>query len=996
MSSPCDGLGRFLDGALSAEEQSAFRDHLGGCEACATAFQESLQLELLGRMALELPSALPTSAALERRWRWDRRHGWGAAAAALAAGLAALLLVPGFRPDPWEPWRASSQARRQEARVAYAVASAHRPFVPDRAGPGAPPRPLVMTLKQMALLEEGGDLHGVAAAHLLNDAPRQARLFLERLPSSPDRDSDLAVVELQEALGTPVEGLRPAHSKQTRLDRALELLDGVLRQSPDHLPALWNRALVLRELGLTLLAAESFEAVASHREPGWSAEAAREARKLREETRARASGWKAASEATRDLMTDPGAPLPLAQAHSHPGIVRVAFYDVVRSAPSREAALRLLPLAEALDKTYGGGVLEGYVRRVAARDFTRRGPLARDYASMASRRQAPEPAVLEAMRRSGEEDLYLGALTYAGFAGGPVDREALARLGEAQEDPWLRLGAERERAILEERSGEWWKAEQRLLAALDTCEKQGLVYRCLGLERKLTDLYLRLHRPADAFRHAWTAWERLRAVREWQLEQEFLQELADVARYQKLLASSRAYLEESLRRMPEDCRQRTHVYRNLAWLELESFRPEGARSAMERALECGEPLGFMGALVLSDLARSRPQPGDEAHLRRALSELRRSTGSPGREAMLLFIEGQFEQARNASLGQALLWRAIEMAERTPGDVEARKARAYAYGALVAEAGRQRAWADALALVGRSLRLEPVPQRCVLAVSLQKERSVVLARGAAGEWVGHHDGARTRPLKGSAEGLVTPGMLAALRGCEHVDVLALPPVHGLTGLLPEAIAWSYRVGRHEPPGRAPPGPSRHLVITDVASPAALGLSKLDALAPPRVPDTRRVELRGGDATPSQVLRAMVEADEVELHAHGMSSPSVSDASLVVLAPDRDGRYALTADQVRATRLERAPLVLLATCGGARTAPFQHEAFSLPVAFIEAGASAVLASTVDIPNTAGEFFEEVREGIRGGIRPSLALSKAREQWRVKSPADARWLPHVLLFE
>ncbi|MFP2907519.1 cytochrome P450 [Pyxidicoccus sp. 3LFB2] len=159
---------------------------------------------------------------------------------------------------------------------------------------------------------------------------------------------------------------------------------------------------------------------------------------------------------------------------------------------------------------------------------------------------------------------------------------------------------------------------------------------------------------------------------------------------------------------------------------------------------------------------------------------------------------------------------------------------------------------------------------------------------------------------------------------------------------------------------------------------------------------REELRGARATPSQLLADMEDASEVELHAHGMFSSAVSDASLVVLAPDLDGRYALTADRVRKARLARAPMVLLATCSAARTAPYLHEPFSLPVAFIEAGASVVLASTTDIPDTAGAFFEEVRELIRGRARPSAALRDARARWLKEHPDDARWLAHVLLFE
>ncbi|MFP2933642.1 CHAT domain-containing protein, partial [Pyxidicoccus sp. 3LG] len=158
---------------------------------------------------------------------------------------------------------------------------------------------------------------------------------------------------------------------------------------------------------------------------------------------------------------------------------------------------------------------------------------------------------------------------------------------------------------------------------------------------------------------------------------------------------------------------------------------------------------------------------------------------------------------------------------------------------------------------------------------------------------------------------------------------------------------------------------------------------------------RVELGGARATPSRVLEAMADASEVELHAHGVFSPEMSDASLVVLAPEEDGRYALSAAQVRSRKLTGAPLVLLATCGAARATPFLHESFSLPVAFIEAGASTVLASTVDIPDLAGRFFEQVRERIRAGAPPAIALRDERRQW-LAANASAAWVHGVLLFE
>ncbi|NMO17382.1 CHAT domain-containing protein [Pyxidicoccus fallax] len=1009
----CQDLPRFLDGEMSAEEQARFREHLGGCEQCSEAFRDALQLELLGQMTVEEgPVRMSPDARRARRsgGRWRGRWPWAAGGAALALGLlAALLPLLGGEGVPDGAWLVPPAGRHLEARLTYAPVDQHyRRYVPDRSGVETKARVAALPLHALARLEAREDLHGIATAYLLYGAPRQAMAFLEKMPDSPDRRSDQAVIALEQAREARDGDMDGALLKQGLLDEALELLDGVLREAPDHPQALWNRALVLREMGLSLLAAESFEAVARRAEPGWGDEARSQVRKLRDDTLAREREWKEAHAATRDLMTDPRARLPLDEARRYPGIVRLAFYDVLRAVPTREDVARLLPLAEVLDETYGrqlpdagipdgrAGFITQYVKRVAARDFTRRGPAAERYGRLLRGELPATPALLEELRRSGEDDILLGALVYASGMGRPVDLEEVARLADAQGDAWMQFHVERLRAIRDTRAGEWWKAEPRLREALEACWPQSLAYRCLGLERALTDLYLGLHRPAEALRYAWRGWNRAKDAGEWRFEQEFLQELADVARFQHAFASARAYLEEAQARMPVDCAQRTHIQSSLASVEWRSFRPDDARRALDRALACERPLGLTGAFVLAELARSRPQPRDDVHLRRALAELRRPGLSAGTEALLLFIEGQFALARSRTEGEVALWRAIERAEEAPDDVDARKARAYAYGVLIAEEGAAGRWPEALALLGRQLRLGTVPQQCLLAVSLHHERTLVMAQGPYGRLHGSFDDTRARPLNGT-EKLVPRHLVEELRDCEHVDVLALPPVHGLTGVLPMDMAWSYRVGRG---AMLPPSPeggaAHHLVVTHVAAPPSLRLPRLDMLEPPRVPDPLRVELRGTLATPSRVLAAMVDASEVELHAHGLFSPAVSDASLVVLALDGDGRYALTADRVRRTRLRQAPLVLLVTCSAARTAPFQHEPFSLPVAFIEAGARLVLASTVDIPDTAGAFFEAVRERIRGGMRPSVALRDTRMRWLKERPGDGKWLGHVLLFE
>jgi tetratricopeptide (TPR) repeat protein len=190
----------------------------------------------------------------------------GAALALALGALGALLFSPALRTEGL--WRPGSTERGLEARIAYAPADRYRPYVPERAGPGAPPPAqdgAPMSLRALASLEARGDLHGVAAAYLLRGEVRPAAAFLARSAPSVDRDCDRAVVALETG----------------DLTRALALLDGVLRQAPEHPQALWNRALVLRALGRPLQAAEAFEAVVRKGEPGWSEEAGIRARALR-------------------------------------------------------------------------------------------------------------------------------------------------------------------------------------------------------------------------------------------------------------------------------------------------------------------------------------------------------------------------------------------------------------------------------------------------------------------------------------------------------------------------------------------------------------------------------------------------------------------------------------------------------------------------------------------------------------------------------------------
>jgi hypothetical protein len=878
-------------------------------------------------------------------------------------------------------WGERRAFARIEARLTHPEADRYRPRTPAGGCP-VPPEPI--PLKDLARLEEAGDQAGIAAAYGLQGEWNQAASFLERMPPGPARDSDLAAVFLA----------RGAH------EQALRLLDGVLASHPKHPQALWNRALVLREMGLTMKAAETFDAVAALGEQGWSREARGLALTLREETQERARRWKAAREATLALLDNPAAPLPLEEARQHPGIVRQTFYEVVRAVTSKERALALLPLAQELDRLQGGAALTDYVRRVAARDFTRRAPLARGYVEVVRGHLEGLDKVRRQARASGEGDVFLGTLVYPRSAPSDVLKANLkdmeAEVGR-QKDLWLQLLLERELARQEMEAGTWWKAEQRLFSALQRCREGAFSARCVDLELRMTMLYIELQRLTEAEQHARTAWMWARQLREWNLEFTALEALVHVTRPRGEFASARAYVEEWSARGGRnyDCFW-PHV--NLAQLYYQDAQHEASRRELDAAAACpNASLDLMFAVTLAELARSHPSAQDGELLNRALAGLNRSVYVvPGDKAYARFIEGRFLLEQDRAKGEALLQDTIAEAKTLRrDDMRGREAWALSNSSLVTEAGRAGEFPRALELMVEQLET-PMPERCALAISVHGERTVLVARGPGGEIRGHYEAARGESFsRVDSARLVPDALRQLLRPCERVDVLAWPPVLGRTDLFPADVAWSFRMGRVT--AAKAPAARQRLVVSSVEAPSLLRLPRLPGWTPPPEPESTPLQvLTGAEATPSRVLDSMRTATEIEIHAHGLVDTSISDASLVVLSPEGDGRYALTADAVREQKLSGAPLVFLAACSAGRSASSAtFEPYSLPAAFIGAGARAVLASTVDIPDAAGRFFDGVRQRIRAGAPPSVALRDERQKW-LSRDGRAGWTRHILLLE
>jgi CHAT domain-containing protein len=235
--------------------------------------------------------------------------------------------------------------------------------------------------------------------------------------------------------------------------------------------------------------------------------------------------------------------------------------------------------------------------------------------------------------------------------------------------------------------------------------------------------------------------------------------------------------------------------------------------------------------------------------------------------------------------------------------------------------------------------------------------------------------------------VAPDIAAALAACPVVDVIARPPVHGMARLLGDAIAWRYRARRDRPiAGAVAP---RSLVVGDVEPPPALELPRLATWS------TSGELLSGASATPSRVLAAIGSAAEVTIHAHGLIDVALPDASFLALSPDPDGRFALTTGDVRKAHFTTSPLIVLAACRSASAAPVWHETWSLPTAFVLAGARAVIASAAPIPDgDAPAFFDAVRDRVRTGALVAVALRDVRRQWLADRRAD--WVRDVIVFE
>lgn len=965
----CELTARYFDGEAGADEARAL-DHLATCARCQHELGDLMGVEVAlarSEAAAAAPVARTEPAPATGAARPSSRRWWlagGALAAAAAAVVVVTLRRDGGSPSAPAPAAiALAEQRAVEVRFTAPAFDRHRPFAAMRGGG----RGEAVPLSALAELERVGDGAGLIAATALRGDVAAAGGLLERRAPSADRDADAAALALLD--GRPEDALIAA-------DRALAAGAGTV--------ARWNRALALRDLGFGLVAAAELDRVAAAGEAGWSDEARATAAVVRaplEDRRASYAAFTAAGEAMIDRT---GPALAVDEVRRRPGHARSYFLDALRGATTADEARALAPLATALDDAAGTRGATDALDATLALDLPRRAPLARAYRDLLLRRMPADQIAgfVDRLERGGAatRDLWIGALIRTETVGAHLP--AFTAFAEARRDPWYLLRVVHARATAAIADGARDRAEVTLREGLTTCDARAWGLLCARLAMDLATLYGGQSRYADASEWARRAATMLADVGAAPLEDYVLSYVAEIERGRGRLALAAAAFDELGARIPDsDCTTRRYVRAGLAIIA--AYRGDAARAGDPGPADACDATPYGLELVaMVDLARLTAGAAEIAQAKAWLTQAR-TTDDRSRAPAIDVADDVLALATgaDAKAGLAAHLAAVDVTREEDAAV-----RTWGYGALIDRLAVDGDWAGAAAAARREAGLRELPP-CTLIASVDRAHGVAIAVDGAGQTSGFRTSAPT-PEAWDGARLVPIAVRDALAGCARVAVLARPPLHGRADLLPAEVAWSFLGDRVTPAagGAAP----RLLIVGDARPPAALGLA---TLAPPPTPAGATV-LRAAAATPGQVLEALTTATYAELHVHGQLDPTVTDGAFLALTAGADQRWALTATDVRARPLRGAPVIVLAACRAASVAPYLHARWSLPDAFLAAGARAVVAPTVDIPDDqAGPFFDGLRARIAAGAEVAAAVAAARAEALARGQA---WAAGVVVFE
>ena len=957
------------DGELSGAELEAAQDHLATCERCQAELADVMQLK-----AMPMPAALPANV-VSIAWYRKRTAQVAGVLVAAAAAATVLYLGRGHHEGPAHeaPVQiALAETRAVEARLSWEGASGYRAYsVPRGASLAKEP----ISLSAMADAEKRGDVHGVAALALLAGDFEQAKKYLAQAGDSADVYADRAALEL--SLGAP--------------DKALAFADKALDKSPDATVATWNKALALRDLGLRHDALEAFRAVAKHGEAGWAAEATKRADDL-ERT------FKDEQELTKRVLA---ASVPFAQtqvglspddARRMSGMARVELYDALRSAADASAVAKLMPIAEAIDGADGDHGATDAVKTAKPEP-----KVAAAYLSILVDPKPDRAKILATLRTAHASDALAVALVKLGSGGTvlPQDLPELTKLAEASRDPWIQLLGIEQRGSAQLAKGDLAGTEAALLGGLEMCKRGAPSYRCMKIELLLGQTYLQWQRLPEAqtvLLHAWTRARALVAVQQ-DLILSLLTDLATMSddSVGGGLPLVRAYTSELTARAVAQGDAQACVYARWGHEQVATglyiqLRFEEAMRELGTAPCNGsypDPNAVAeGLFTRAAVLHVMGSPDQIAALRTEISKVQTDDFPLGARALLEHAEGRIAIGVAPAEGVALLRRAVETGKKDPLDANAQRAIGISYAVLAIHAAKTGDAAGSLAILGEEIGVVP-RGRCVLGLVGDDRDLVAIARGPSGQ-TSAVLGARTLVM--AADKLVGKDTLTALAGCKDIDVIARPPYNGMSRILPDDVAWRYVSAHARVSGAASTGTS--LVVADVEPPASLNLPRLASWS-----HEAATTLVGASATPERVLSAMGQARDVTIHAHGFAGQG--DASYLALSPDPNGQYALTAREVSHAKLASSPLVILAACESARAAPQFTTRWSLPIAFLTAGARSVVAPTTAVPDQdAGPFFDQLRTRAATGESLAEIVRDLRKQWLVDRNAD--WVRDVVVFE
>jgi cellulose synthase operon protein C len=995
--SECPELERthaLADGELNAVEADAARAHLATCKECQAELDDVMQLD-----ALPAPRAASDARVISLAWYRRRSITIGTLGVVVLAA-AGVAFVWWKRPMPAPPTTKLALAtnRALEPRLAWRDASAYRPYDVPRGSRDTPHEEIPLAV--LGDIERSGDLHGVGALALLDGERKQAASYLDRAGDGADVIDDRAALAL-------VDG---------HADRALALCDDVLARAPDDPVAHWNRGLALRDLGLTSGAAAEFRVVATRNEPGWSDEARRRADALDAEANTLAQRFARLNHASVALATG-SLEMSADDARAEPGYARGILYDAIRSAPSRERLAALEPLADAIDAADHDTALHDAIARASAALHPE---LAKRYGeliaalSVQSRltqptgHEVPLPTgaartqLFDSLRAAHADDLLVGLLVKLSTDRATVDDRELAelvKLTAASPDPWMQLFGVQQQAQVALRRDDLIGAEAVLLRGRERCIQGAPALRCIIIGKLLGQLYLQWERVPEARATLLDAFARARRAGESFLQTGLIQLLANLAVVDSdaegtHLSLVRAYTDEMLRRFPDgadDWKCQTAAFGRMlrANVLVNQLRFDDARREFAGPTCASTDDSSIAANMLftrAELAQHGGTPDEIAALRADAAALRAKLPADSVQlARVDHAEGRVVIDRDPVAGEALLRRAIAEADKLPpSEVDERRPAAWSYASLAMAAAKRGDGAAALAVLADEQKLA-LPATCVVGLAVDDERRAIVARDVAGKLITHYDAARTSPAVDSAT-FVPSDVRAALASCPEIDVIARPPLHGTSRLFGDDVAWRYLSRRAGPVGASTGGA---IAIADADPPAALELPRLQSW----VSDGDTIS--GPAATPSRVLAAIGAAGEAIVHAHGLVDLAEPDASYLALSPDADGKFALTTGDVRKAHFASSPLVILAACRGSLAAPIFHDTWSLPAAFVFAGARAVIASAAPIPDAdAGAFFDAVRAKIHAGIAIPIAVRDARREWLKQGRGE--WVRDVIVFE